>query len=210
MLSTKQRLFMVFICILFVLNFQLDFIDQIFFKSNYLIFKSYQEDSAGIVKNCITNFILNKDFMSPLINSDGTYYLQQVALQGKLMGLFGFVFSFNVTQTILVFQLLNSILLSLVLGYLVIWSIREFGCFSGIILSFTILFSTWVIFMARNIYWVEWLMFLPIIFNLWYFRNGRNITSGYVALYFIISFVGLSYIRYLLYSPLFLPSFFFA
>lgn len=184
-----KRIFLLIACVLLTLNFQFDIIDQLLFKSNYVIFQSYQSDSAQIVINCISNILSTKDFTSPLINQGGTYYFQQIGLQGKIMGILAYLFSISVPNVITMFQLLNSILLALLFGYFVNWSIKEFGGLSGVILFFTMLCSTWVIFMARNIYWVEWLMFLPVVLNLWYFSNVKDISKYYILLYFAIYFV---------------------
>lgn len=93
-------------------------------------------------------------------------YTHQVGLQGIIFSIITMGFHLPERITIQSMYLLNSMVLSGVFILFLRWTKREFGIVACIMGYLSILFNNWIIVSARNLYWVTWTMYLPMIFVL--------------------------------------------
>lgn len=98
-------------------------------------------------------------------------YLSQMGLQGMF---------FSIADSILVFVGINSsanrlaamhafcsFLLAVVISLVLTFILSEFGMLSALTVLVFLLFSQWLVVIARNLYWVPFSMYLPMLVTLW-------------------------------------------
>jgi len=89
-------------------------------------------------------------------------YTSQYGLQGRL---FSALYRLLHTTSRQLLEAFNSILSGLLFALLVDWVRRHYGRQEAIILGVSIVASTWLIAISRNLYWVSWTWFLPMVAN---------------------------------------------
>lgn len=175
-----------------VLNFQFNFFNNVSDDA----FNSFQLDSEALSvgrivksdKDGIFSFggfhgrLNHKDqrlqkYSAYYISSDGVGedgfepYYSQSGLQSMTYSIIEHFLRLDIITAINLFQLLNSVLMTIVLIFFLrwingIWRIKVIvGTF------FFISFSFWLTLFSRNIYWVTWVFFLPFVLNLNYLKT---------------------------------------
>lgn len=180
--SKFSRFFLVFeLTIFFSLIFQLN----IFHNIDAEWFRSYQADSEALVLSGIYHKKVTGNSEIPLgfynygegdwvtrvwdhfeaDNFDGlTYgeYTSQYGLQGHV---FGVLYRVLHTTSRQVLEAFNSILNGFLFALLVAWAKQHYGRHEAIVLAISVAASTWLIAVSRNLYWVSWTWFLPMLVN---------------------------------------------
>ena len=89
-----------------------------------------------------------------------TYYTSALGLQGHLFTLLYKMF--GITK-IYFYQSINSFLLALIFCIFIFIVYIEFGISAAFILFIVTITSPWLIVAARNLYWIPWTWFLPLL-----------------------------------------------
>lgn len=89
-------------------------------------------------------------------------YTSQYGLQGRL---FSALYRALHTTSRQLLEAFNSVLSGLLFALLVDWVRRQYGQREATILAISIVASPWLIAISRNLYWVSWTWFLPMMAN---------------------------------------------
>lgn len=139
-------------------------------------FKNHQVDSEKLVIDRIENakkdgFISNSLLMSR-VASDGNryFYFSSSGAQGSL---FALLYKLNPKNKPLLetYKIINCILLSAIFTFFIYIAYKHFGIFSSIILFTGIIYSDWIIVFARNLYWILWIMYIPLALSIIHLNN---------------------------------------
>ncbi|TEB16172.1 hypothetical protein Psfp_01600 [Pelotomaculum sp. FP] len=93
-------------------------------------------------------------------------YTSQVGLQGFVFSTFDKIIPVTEKFKLHFFYDLNSFLLALILTLIVTWLTKEFNVFIGIVLLISTIFSPWLTIFGKNLYWVSWTWFLPMLVSI--------------------------------------------
>ena len=185
----KRKILKILILSFFVLLLMLNFSCNYFSSEDEMIagvpFSSFQSDSEYDVYSKLysNKFGKNTDSLyglSIIYDKDGkslynkvhmnefdeSYkvvdYRSQIGLQGHIMS---FLFNkLNVSLSML--KLMCITLLAIVLVAICYFICKKYNNLLGAVFYFTFLLSPWVVAFARNLYWVEFTWFLPVLFAL--------------------------------------------
>lgn len=185
-------------------------------------FSTYQKDSESLVVSKLScGEILGHDHFAGMLvmptnqsesNSDFAaqekypicikknldVYVSQYGLQGKLAGvsynLSHRFLGMNLTHFFVVAQLGWALLTALVLAFFVIWVAKEFTVFTAYFTTIMLSLSVWIVGYARNLYWATPLLFLPLVFSLFYYRQ-LHMNRKYVM--FLVGLFALFFLRFL-------------
>jgi len=83
------------------------------------------------------------------------------------------------------FHTLNALLLAAILGALVVWARAEFGWAAALSLLAAMLLSRWLIVFGRNMYWMSWTWWLPMVAVSVVFNRYRHGTRRFYAILFL-------------------------
>jgi hypothetical protein len=83
------------------------------------------------------------------------------------------------------FHALNSLLAAAVLGALVVWARAEFGWAVAVSLLVAMVLSRWLIVFGRNLYWMSWTWWLPMIAVSVVFNRYRHGTRRFYTILFL-------------------------
>jgi peptidoglycan/LPS O-acetylase OafA/YrhL len=87
-------------------------------------------------------------------------YVPQLGLQGHV---FHWLASWLKSRDVSTYQALNSAAMALIMALFVSWSITEFGWRAGALLGAAIACSPWLVAISRNLYWMAWTWYLPMV-----------------------------------------------
>lgn len=160
------------IVILFLL-FSLNFFHTV--GSEY--FNNFQQDSEALVIQRLyydgqLGFFSFGRFL-------GNVYMSQIGLQGIFFSLLNLILPFSAEFNQIIFRLLSSLILAMVITYVLIFLKKEFGRFVlpvsiiGIMIGMPFLVS-----MGRNLYWVPFTFFLPMICILFFYQHKEKFFRG--------------------------------
>ena len=189
----------------------LSFYQNIFEVADMNSFNNWQNDSESLVigrliksrQSGLTSDygLLQRDLNWTTSNSfvTNTYvenfyiYTSQIGLQGFLFGVIDRISPLSSSGTLEALYLLNSLLLAILIAMIALWTNKEFGFLSGIFLIIGCIFSPWLTFGAKNLYWVIWTMLLPFVVTLylhWLEQRGTKINQWIFAISaFIVIFI---------------------
>ena len=111
-----------------------------------------------------------------------TVYRSQIGAQGYLFVLWDTLFH---PKDFSLFHALNALLLAAVLGALVVWARAEFGWAVAVSLLVAMLLSRWLIVFGRNLYWVSWTWWLPMVAVSIVFNRYRHGTPRFYTILFL-------------------------
>lgn len=173
---------------LLVLNFSINFLGDKETDIEGKTFSTFQSDSEYLVFSKIFqekyNFETNHYGLLEVVNKDNArienifnkinyYELQdeQIIIRDYVSqyGLQGHVFSFLYNKFNIPFWGLKAIcciLLAIIIVAICIFINKKYNKLMAIIFYITFLLSPWVVAFARNLYWVEFTWFLPVLFGL--------------------------------------------
>jgi hypothetical protein len=109
-------------------------------------------------------------------------YRSQTGAQAYLFVLLDTLFH---PKDISLFHALNALLLAAVLGALVVWARAEFGWAAAVSLLAAMLLSRWLIVFGRNLYWMSWTWWPPMIAVSVVFNRCRHGTRRFYAILFV-------------------------
>lgn len=153
-------------------------------------FENFQNDSEGLVISAVQNtlesgLLSNGGFLLHL----GKPYLSQSGLQGLIIATLAPNDASFLPIYFIIVRAVLALLMSIVMAvYLQVIS-REFGLITALILLILVSFSDWLIFFARNMYWVIFISFLPFVIT-WYIypllRTPSQKKGFYTFLFFSV------------------------
>lgn len=159
------------------------------FNGDNTTFDTFQADSESLVIGAIEaekNGIYNRYGLGSYDSTSNKldYYTSQYGLQGKVFIFIEKIMDYRITYDLLHF--LCSFAAAITFLLIVIFIAKKYnrlmaGCF-----YFTFLLSPWIVNFARNLYWVEFTWFLPVLFGLICscFINKKIVRVGcYIATY---------------------------
>ena len=128
------------------------------------------------------------DYRAPLKT-----YQSQIGIQGMCFSLLAAVLPCSNALKIQLFYILTTICMVITLLFLILWMYHEFGPRAAVFAFASLLFAPWLIVMSRNLYWVFWIMFLPMMIVLYGVRaedqTGRYSYYGQALLIFLTVFL---------------------
>jgi hypothetical protein len=184
-------------------------------------FTNYQKDSEKLVTNELgCHYQHQCDLFGGMLVSGGggghpkdfrkaytdcsteifTAYTSQFNIQGKIITFFAPPFPALMTYYVRFAKAVSVSLLAAAFAYLIITVAKEFSLITAITLLGGLLVSDWLVFIARNLYWVPILMFLPFIFSFCLyqkFKAGIKLKYFYLilaSLFALKSLAGYEYI----------------
>ncbi|MDR9383734.1 hypothetical protein RJD05_05070 [Ralstonia sp. 11b] len=89
-------------------------------------------------------------------------YNSQYGLQGRL---FSVIYTTLRTTSRELLESFNSVISGLIFALLVVWARDHYGRAEAIVFAVGVITSTWLIVVSRNLYWVSWTWFLPMLVN---------------------------------------------
>ena len=174
-----------FFVVLLVLNFSTNYFSSKDEMIGIMTFEKFQSDSEYDVFSKIYSNKFGKNLgslygMSVILDKDGnslfenihmnsfdesytvTDYTSQIGLQGHI---FNFLYNkLNIPFSILkIFCCLSLAIVLVLMCYLIS---KKYNNLLGCVFYFTFLLSPWIVAFARNLYWVEFTWFLPMLFGL--------------------------------------------
>lgn len=217
---TRNISFFFISVLLLFLSFQYNF----FHSASAVWFENFQVDSQSLVVGRLiesdrSGISSNYGLLGRELNEDGSIisiydndsyvlnkfetYTSQVGLQGVVFGIVNEMLSSagmsSAPLRFEVLQILTSFSLAVVLSLLLLIFSRRFGFLSVTVALFFLVFSQWLVVMARNLYWVPFTMFLPLLFTTYAFNKPGRINAKIVfiiltILFFLRSSCGYEYI----------------
>jgi hypothetical protein len=109
-------------------------------------------------------------------------YRSQTGAQGYLFVLLDTLFHPNGVDP---FHALNSLLAAAILGALVVWARAEFGWVAAVSLLAAMVLSPWLMVFGRNLYWVSWTWWMPMVAVGLVFNRYRHGTRRFYAILFL-------------------------
>lgn len=169
-MKIKNYLFkkiIIFLCLISLMS--IVFFSNFLNKNDSGFFDNFQKDSESLV---IGKFFADINKVNTETTNLGSYnektrtftkYESQFGLQGLF---FSFIFATLGVFKLKFLYLFNCIALALILTLISFLLSKKYNNLIGVIFYLTFLLSPWIIAMARNLYWVEFLMFLPSLLTL--------------------------------------------
>jgi hypothetical protein len=116
-------------------------------------------------------------------------YISQYGIQGRFFGFISSYFPFGSLRKTH-FYIFNIVVLALLLSIMNIVFLRYVGMM-GFVFSFvSSLWSPWLTLIAKNLYWVWWLSFLPFCVSIYFFLNAKlKLSNKNQAYYFFVLFI---------------------
>lgn len=179
--SINKTIMLIVILIISTVLLTLSFYNNSFEVADITTFKNWQNDSealvigrliksrqAGLKADC---GLLQRDPTWKEVNSFitgdhvDTFYVYpgQIGLQGLAFGIIDRFFSLNGSDTLRLLYLINSLLLAVLIALVAFWASKQFNLLSGLFIIAGCIFSPWLVFSAKNLYWVLWTMLLPFV-----------------------------------------------
>ena len=155
-----SSVFILLTAVLFI-NYQ----TNILYPTNGL-FVGFQWESEALALNTI-QAVKNGRFQWDSFGlhlGDGSKYVSQIGLQGKFYAILASILSYD--QTVVATGMLCSAMTAIVLVGIVFLLRRKYNSLLAGCFYITFLLSPWVVSFARNLYWVEFTWFLPVLFGL--------------------------------------------
>ena len=94
--------------------------------------------------------------------------------QGDFFSLLDRLSPFSAAIDFRLFRMLTAGLFALVLCGIAFWFYQEFGWLSAIFVLGSSLISNWMTLFGRNLFFVSWIFFLPMLVLLFWFRNEKD------------------------------------
>ena len=175
---------LVVLTILLILNFSKNLIGKNFVgtptfegfqpESEYLVLSKIIQDKYSLGNNkyglsCAVNE--NNERLDNIWNIIQNYKDEKINMQeySSQLGLQGYVFSFLYNKIHMPFWMMKLIcctILAVTLMLICYIICKKYGNLMGGIFYITFLLSPWVVAFAKNLYWVEFTWFLPVLFGL--------------------------------------------
>lgn len=169
-------------------------------EPNNTMFPNYQADSEDLVIGAID--IADKGektyYKFGLYGTDRFPYIGQYGLQGKFFSSLTGAFTFD--QTLFIGRMLCGYLAAAVFSGIVMLIKKKYNFLMAVCFFATFWLSPWVVCFARNMYWVEFTWFLPMLAGLFcsiFIKKRWCRITSYVAAFFTIfikSLCGYEYI----------------
>ena len=90
-------------------------------------------------------------------------YPSQLGLQGLAFGIIDRFVPLNSSDTLKLLYFMNSLLLAIFIVLVAFWASKQLNLLSGLFIIIGCIFSPWLVFSAKNLYWVLWTMLLPFV-----------------------------------------------
>lgn len=177
--SANKSITLFIISIISTVLLTLSFYNNCFEVADITTFKNWQNDSEAFVIGRLiksrqaglkANYgLLQRDpdwqevnrFITGDHVDDFSVYLGQTGLQGLAFGILDRFVPLNSSDTLKLFYLINSSLLAVLITLVAFWASRQFNLLAGLFIIIGCIFSPWLVFSAKNLYWVLWTMLLP-------------------------------------------------
>lgn len=105
-------------------------------------------------------------------------YLSQTGGQGILFSLLDRALPLAPQKRLTLYHALTSMLTAIALSMIALWFYREFGsCVAGFVVG-SMVISQWLTVFGRNLWWVPWAFYLPMIALMYVLRHSRRVATG--------------------------------
>ncbi len=171
-------------------------------------FESFQSESEALVLGKVDKFVMDgRTNLGGFLYIDERLpayapgpYFSQVGLQGMIVGTFAPNNKGDLLQYYHIARLFFAFLTALTLSFFVLAVNKEFGLITAIFLMFSISYSPWIVFFAKNLYWATPLLFLPFILS-WttysYFNKKEKLVYFFVLISLAVFLKALSGYEYI-------------
>ncbi|MCL4367009.1 hypothetical protein M1563_02470 [Patescibacteria group bacterium] len=203
-LITRNKFLIVVFLILF-LSYSVNF----FNSADNQLANNFEVGSQNLVEDAIRCQIIyhHSIFNNLLVSADttcdtlkSTPYFSQSGIQGYLLAVFAPKKLFLLPLYYFLCRFIFAALLSIILSLYVFVISKEFSKKIAIFVMLLLAFSNWLIYFAKNLYWISFTMFLPYIFA-WscylYFKKKSRLFLFYLIIGFLITIRSLAGYEYL-------------
>ncbi|MFO7614547.1 MAG: hypothetical protein R6W71_07915 [Bacteroidales bacterium] len=90
-------------------------------------------------------------------------YKSQIGLQGMLYSFFDMISPFSKATNLFILRSMNALLLALMITLLIYWFYLEGGLLAALMVFLAAILSPWLTYIGRNMWFVLWVSFLPLI-----------------------------------------------
>lgn len=189
---------MIVILITMTIVLSLSFCNNILKVADKTTFKDWQNDSEAFVVGRMIksrqdglksdygllqrdpNWLENNKFITDDHVDAFFLYTSQIGLQGLVFGIIDKFTPLNSYKTLKSFYLINSLLLAILIALVAFWASKQFNLLSGLFIMIGCTFSPWLVFSAKNLYWVLWTILLPftiILYLQWLEHRSTKINQ---------------------------------
>ncbi len=135
-------------------------------------FNKHQVDSENLVIHRIIDSNINGFYHNAMfLTRNSVVYVSSSGLQGSIFSSLNKVSPLTFQNNIRLFHFVNSIILSCILVAFIAFAMNEFGLVVATSLFFGVLLSDWIVVFGRNLYWILWSMYLPLLIVLVFSRR---------------------------------------
>lgn len=193
-----------------------------FYFVDYPTFTGFQQDSERLVTQGVFCDLTGVDpsnqslLVVPPEGSSGqpidscpvsqlTSYNSSYGLQRNLVTYFGRVFGQTPDTVFVVTRAVVALITSLILVSFAWFFRHDYGLFVTVIVAMLIASSTWLVLYGRNLYWMSFTLFAPMVWSLYLFGNKNTRTWFYLGLFGLFTFkllMGYEFITNLILSAL--------
>lgn len=101
-------------------------------------------------------------------------YKSQIGGQAILYSIFDKIFGLDNKTNLLIFRMLNSLALSILLTFFLIWVKRKFGLAAAAVSFVLLLLNYWIFLYGKSTWWCSWVYFTPFVYGLFFFEKYRS------------------------------------
>lgn len=117
-------------------------------------------------------------------------YKSQIGGQAILYSVFDKIFRLNNKVNISIFRMFNSLALSSLLAFFLIWIKRKSGMAASAVSFILILLNYWIFLYGKSTWWCSWVYFMPFVYGLFFFEKyGSAESRKYIIRFSFLFFV---------------------
>lgn len=116
-------------------------------------------------------------------------YKSQIGGQAIFYSILDKIFKLDNKVSILIFRMFNSLALSTVLTFFLVWIKRKFGIVTASVSFILLLFNYWLFLYGKSSWWCNWVYFLPFVYGLFFFEKYESLNLKKYVLTFSLLFL---------------------
>lgn len=166
-----------FICIGLVTLLTLVFYLNLFNRNDNDFFKNFQQDSESLVTGKIQADeagVSTNGYGYGLYDKNSNTFSNAISLVGLQGYFYSFIYNILGLKNFAVLNLISCVLLAIVVVAISMLLKKQYDILFASVFYLVVLLSPWTVAMARNLFWAEFLMFLPAVFTLLMIRTENN------------------------------------
>ena len=106
-----------------------------------------------------------------------TTYNSQIGGQGMLFSILDKIIPLPAPKKLPIYHALTALLSALTISFILLWFYWELGLFVCISVLASVIFSQWLVVFGKNLWWVMWAFYLPMVLIMHYLKRYRTATA---------------------------------